>query len=175
MRTRRYLARLVVTLGISALVVFANASNASAHGAVNHWNDNHQLCASGSSCLNEGFIVRAWQTILRHYVVVHGQNGSWYRYECWFVDGVYGSNTASVTKELQGKLGLSKDGWVGPNTWTAMYDRLSRATHLDTSGFIGYELPGYMGTGPVGFHKSRVSGSWMFYDDCSGIWRLMNH
>lgn len=167
--------RIAVAVAMCLAMLVGLPSTASAHGAAGHWSDNHQLCVSSSSCLHSGYIVRAWQTILRHFVVDHGQNGSWFRYGCWFVDGSYGPNTANATKELQGKLGLAKDGWVGPNTWTRMYDRLSRATRLDTSGWIGYELVGYQGVGPVLFHKGRSTGSWMFYDDCAGIWRLMNH
>lgn len=57
-------------------------------------------------------------------------------------DGFFGSETTAVTKEYQGRKGLSKDGRVGPATWTSIGIDL----HENGEDSIGmtYRVRGYL-------------------------------
>lgn len=41
-------------------------------------------------------------------------------YDCGKVDGIFGSKTLIAVKEFQTKQGLTVDGIVGKDTWTAL-------------------------------------------------------
>jgi len=63
----------------------------------------------GASNINTGDVVGFWEGYLASYGLI----------ACSAVDGRFGSATVAATKAIQGFFGLTKDGIVGPNTWSA--------------------------------------------------------
>lgn len=67
---------------------------------------------------SSGYYVWAFQRIYNNYNK-HGAFG-WPKVA---TDGSFGAGTRSAAVRLQGWLGLSKDGTIGPRSWAAMTDR----------------------------------------------------
>ena len=98
-----------VLVGI-AFIVGAMAPAASAHSITGlQWTSVDTLCTS-SSCVSQGNLVGAWQSILYAdgYLSLCGGSG---------VDGHFGPITKTATQNWQSAHGLVADGIVGPKTW----------------------------------------------------------
>ena len=80
-------------------------------------------------------MVRFWQTI---YVEEDTSEFS----TCWFVDGIYGPNTADKVAWVQKRLGVTSDGWVGSQSWRAAESRLRHITNDDLTFDHFYLQPG---------------------------------
>jgi len=59
---------------------------------------------------NDEDAVLRCQTILKNHGFYHGK-----------VDGDFGASTDRAVEQFQGSAGLDVDGWVGPNTWKALF------------------------------------------------------
>jgi peptidoglycan hydrolase-like protein with peptidoglycan-binding domain len=64
----------------------------------------------GTNYINTGDVVAFWQGFLASYGLVSCATG---------IDGRFSPATAAATRSIQSFFGLSKDGIVGPNTWSA--------------------------------------------------------
>jgi len=155
LRSARLLVALVAALGVS----LSMTTPASAHGAVDGWDDNDQLCKV-SSCVNTGNLVRLWQSIL------------WVEVLYSDIDGVFGPNTHNATVNWQNRYNadyspnISADGWVGSQTWTAA-SHPDKLYHWYDEG--NYEIYSYIGhsSPPRAFAMRKVisgtsKGAWSF-------------
>jgi hypothetical protein len=157
----------MATGALAAAVLMAPAP-AAAHAAAGSWSDNDQLCTSSSSCVTRGNIVRFWQTIVM-------EEGAAFL-GCWFVDGVYGPNTANRTAWVQGRLGVTGDGWVGPQTWSAAERRLVHIPNDDLTFNHYYYNPVRSSYHAIFLKKNRSTGVWYFVDECgSQTWKRLDH
>jgi peptidoglycan hydrolase-like protein with peptidoglycan-binding domain len=85
-------------------------------------------------------VIRFWQNVL--YAHYYG-NLSAAGHSCTsFVDGVFGPNTATWSKQFQLDHGLQNDGFVGPLTWSAAEEG-AQAGNITTWLGLAY---GYYGT-----------------------------
>jgi len=155
-----------------ALTLLSTAPPARAHAAKGNWADFHTIC---SGCtVNEGNLIRFWQTILMAHF-----HGNYYNMNCSFVDGSFGANTRDWTKKAQRQLGVDDDGVVGPKTWSAVRSRLT----LVSSGSTSNEYTYYNSANPVYGAGKRMAlsynhstGYWRFSDYCgSGSYVYLNH
>lgn len=69
------------------------------------------VCHSGYYSVADRKLIRIYQDQMR--------NGRGWKKMA--VDGFFGTDTASITKQFQGEKGLGVDGKVGPQTWTAAW------------------------------------------------------
>ncbi|WP_157974788.1 peptidoglycan-binding domain-containing protein [Glycomyces dulcitolivorans] len=174
----RQLIRIALVSSMAIAMLFATATTASAGTVTHSWSDNPELCNS-SSCTRNGNVVRAWQTLVLNNVYGDcGNVGCYPTYGCWFVDGAFGSNTAAGTEEYQDLLDVTADGWVGSNTWGAVYDRLVRYPANDSTTVLGYYVSGMhpaYGSPRTYFKRDTTNGYWYFQDRCDGgLWKAMS-
>jgi hypothetical protein len=96
----------------TALVLGVLAPAATAHSITGlQWTSVDTLCSS-VTCVTQGNLVGAWQSILYAdgYLNLCGGSG---------VDGHFGPITKTATQSWQSAHGLVADGIVGPKTWGA--------------------------------------------------------
>jgi hypothetical protein len=159
----------LITAAALAAVVLRTPTPASAHAATGSWSDNDNLCTSASSCVTRGNIVRFWQTIY-----VEEDAGPYST--CWFVDGVFGPNTADKTEWVQSRLRVSADGWVGQQTWIATERRLEHIPNEDLTFNHYYYNPVRAPYQAILLKKHRTTSVWYFRDKCDGhVWKKLDH
>lgn len=165
-RTKAFAARTASVAAALIAATLATASPASATTPVSGtWGDNPTLCATSSSCLKTGNVVRMWQTILYSEGLYSD------------IDGVYGTNTANATKAWQKSHGLAADadGWVGPTTWNKAYStyiQLPDGTHpYNCDGNLTYAYYCLSYSPDTELRANHTNGdAWAFAYEKGGIW-----
>ena len=143
---RRTLAAVAAVLAL----VLSLAAPAAAHDIVGHnWGLNHVIC-NGCS-IGRGGVVGAWQNVL------DGEN----LLARSAIDGVFGPVTANATRNYQRRAGLTADGIVGPNTWTAGRVRLALWSQNSTYEYWQYHRIAGGGSGQF-FRRSKATNTWAF-------------
>ena len=101
----------------------------------------------GASNINAGDVVGFWQGFLASYGLI----------ACSALDGRFGSATVTATKAIQGFFGLTKDGIVGANTWSA-----AGAWLVWSPGTTAYDLwgPSNASRGEVVYSHVLPSSQW---------------
>ncbi len=125
--------------------------------------DEQKLCKSGycSGGVSVGHVVGVWQDILYSDGVASrcGSTG---------IDGVFGTNTRSLTMSWQSQQGLGADGVVGPATWGRADDFLYKVAGSDIYyRYNGYlSDPWYFQSGGNGYlyWKNPVDFLWYYTD-----------
>jgi Putative peptidoglycan binding domain len=117
LKHRTSIRKLGAVLAGTAFVVATLAPGAGAHSITGRqWTNVDTVCAS-STCVVQGNLVGAWQSILWADGLLDKCGGDG-------IDGFFGTITKNATKSWQSSHDLSSDGIVGPVTWGAARNKL---------------------------------------------------
>src|SRR5688572_7991071 len=99
--------RRMAVLFVTVTALTVSLTPTPAHAATGNWQTFNTTCQA-SWCVNNGNLVRLWQSILWADGKFGGTSD---------IDGGFGPRTHSATYSWQGSWGAGQDGQVGPITW----------------------------------------------------------
>lgn len=114
------------------------------------WRNNVMLCADEGRCTSSGNLVKVWQLILASDRSVGASVKD-------YVDGKFGSATATATEKWQKSHGPDDDGVVGPDTWATAQKQL-KEIRKDTR-YKYYEYAGSRQTW-LDVRLTKSTGKW---------------
>ncbi|MEV4710941.1 peptidoglycan-binding protein [Micromonospora sp. NPDC049374] len=90
-----------------------------------------------------------------------------------FIDGDFGPNTNTHTRNWQRNKSIGVDGIVGRQTWTKAHGAVNRSTSHDTSTHTGYFYYGW--NRAFGLRQHKTNATWQFLNPRTNTWTGTGH